>query len=867
MRYFAKMLLLMAALLASVSLVACGDEHGGGESVSGGKYIEGNIYPESRWAALEGTFLLDERLVPVAIDATLLDEDLDSVGTVEVALRRHRDGGFDFVSDSMEFSSSLLRIRYTCVYADSSSGLKMDFVQYVDIESDGKPELSLVEALGSARIEFLVQEDGFYLDIARQKAMREIRAMFGSDWNGDMSLNYLLYRLCIVEKADSAFYAGYGKLRDAVGDGKTWRDLLSEVEIADTLFGQGRLPELWAEVFGLPACDTSNFKDTASVTEKKSAHYKEMFVCGNATYINKYEWRAATEFEKEKGVCTPDLRDTVEFGHVAYICPPTKAEWQKMSEKQGIPYLYGECNSELEGDSVLYDSTYYTCVVTLFSWTGTKEYGWKIPDGQRLTDPVNIFVRKHEGLCEADRSKEKVAIEGKYYMCVDSAWKEIDRYTYFLGECDSLGWDKRGYHDSIGYFICKKDWPGSQWTEVLIPDYYGDECKPELAGYVKEYEGSLYICRAREGFSNSHWEIPSYTELAVPTRKGNLCEKANEGEVVEYDGVGYRCVFPVWKNASDYELKVHRAMVRNKFKPNYCANGSSGTTIFWDETDSAFYGCVEKYTEANYGWGLVKRDATKSTSFAEFKNAENLVGGIYEDNDHYTITKDGWKYTFSYYTSGVNDDNIRVLRLQKVVTNTGATIDVYENDIMVFRAAFGDSAAALDAVDGKSASFDAYFADWKQKVIETTGCPSAVSGIDCVPDWDETTFDVVFDHYNGDSYTTWEQAKDFCPEGSRIPSAEEWLYKNYADTYYFKDDRALRVRQKMASGKYGSFDVKYNFVWTSTEKDSETQYCLEYAKVGSSWYQEKTILSGIVECPKDLFPMVQAVCVSDGRIQ
>ena len=184
----------------------------------------------------------------------------------------------------------------------------------------------------------------------------------------------------------------------------------------------------------------------------------------------------------------------------------------------------------------------------------------------------------------------------------------------------------------------------------------------------------------------------------------------------------------------------------------------------------------------------------------------------------------------------------------------------------MIRAIIGDSAVALDAVDGKSASFDAYFADWKQQVMESTGCPDAtVSGIACVPDWDESTFDVVYNRYNENSYTTWEQAKAFCPEGWRIPSAEEWVNDNYAERFYFLNDRALRVRQKLSSGDYGTFDVKYNFVWTSTEKDSETQYCFEYVKVSSGWYQEKTILSGIVECPKDLYPMVQAICVSDGR--
>jgi len=332
--------------------------------------------------------------------------------------------------------------------------------------------------------------------------------------------------------------------------------------------------------------------------------------------------------------------------------------------------------------------------------------------------------------------------------------------------------------------------------------------------------------------------------------------------------VGYKCGFPVWEKATDYELKVHRAIVRNKYKPDLCFNGTDRTSIFWDEADTALYGCVEKFTEANYGWGQVRYDM-KYAAFADIHDPRDVAGGTYENGD-YIITRNGWKYSF--YISGLSSsgDKYGILNLKSVVSETGAPFEITGmNDLrreMVIRAAIGDSAVALDAIDGKSASFDAYFTDWKQQVVESTGCPDAtITGISCVSDWGTSTVDVVFNHYNENSYTTWEQAKDFCPEGSHIPSADEWLCQNYADWFSIAKDRALRVRQKKDSGDYGIFDVEYSFVWTSTEKDSETQYCFEYAKADNGWYGEKGIMSGIVECPKDLYPMVQAICVSDRR--
>ena len=47
--------------------------------------------------------------------------------------------------------------------------------------------------------------------------------------------------------------------------------------------------------------------------------------------------------------------------------------------------------------------------------------------------------------------------------------------------------------------------------------------------------------------------------------------------------------------------------------------------------------------------------------------------------------------------------------------------------------------------------------------------------------------------------------------------------------------------------------------WTSTEKDAETQKCYEFASVFP--YEEKG--RRIVDCPKDLYPMAQVLCVQD----
>ena len=875
---------LMATFAVAVFLVAC--EHGGAK-VSGGRFIEGNENADSLWTALEGRFQMNNRLDPVEIKVAFLDEKLDSVGELETRLIRQRDGSITFVSDSLDFPTPYLRIAFTCVYPGSSNGLRMDFEQYVDISEVQQPVLSLSGALESERVKTLVQEEGFELGGAKRKALREIydqleyekrrNNVLESDalWDDLQEMNNYLYVVCHREKSDTAFYANFDNLRSALGNGETWRDMISETELADTLFAHDskeEWTELWRKSFGLPTCDSSNYNDTARATNKNSSYYKQLFVCDSAEHHNDYKWRLRTELEVEKGICTKSLRDTVVFDSLVYICDSAKTKWRNMAEKDAVPYLFGECLDEMEGDTVRYDVNYYACAVT-----GDEKYAWTkdIPENGKWSNPVNVLVRKQAGVCTDERADESIALDGKYYLCNNRIWQEVDRRTYFLGQCDSLGWDKKkAHHDSVGYFICRKgerDFKSgvykSFWEEMLIPNYYGDKCTVALENYIKEYDGIKFICKNKwKSESECFWRVAEDNELSVPVRHGKICTQDNSGEVVEYDGIGYECRDFLWKTPSEYHLVVYRAMVRNGYDPEYCRNGSAGTKLFWDDVDSTLYGCVVKYSENNFGWGQVRRASNKTLPFPEFNDPKALLEGVYEDNDHFVINKDGTKFTFYYYSAGVNDDVRRYFRLDDVVPAVGTPLDIMEKDrYTAFRALIGDSTVTLDKIEGKSASFENYFADWKQKIIESTRCPDpTLLGIKCVSDWDESSIEVKFARYNENSYTTWEQASSFCPAGSHIPSAEEWLNENYGRS--FGRERATLVKQQNANSRNELFEAGYNLFWTSTEKDSETQYCFEYVSKDNGW-TTTFVASGIVECPKDLYPMVQAVCVNDREDQ
>ena len=94
-----------------------------------------------------------------------------------------------------------------------------------------------------------------------------------------------------------------------------------------------------------------------------------------------------------------------------------------------------------------------------------------------------------------------------------------------------------------------------------------------------------------------------------------------------------------------------------------------------------------------------------------------------------------------------------------------------------------------------------------------------------------------------------------CPEGFRLPDSTEWR------TIVPK----VRDMESYIASSHYETKRRYNLFWTSNEKDSETQYCYEYilkqdANVSYYWGFEA---GDLIECPKDLYPMVQAICIAE----
>ena len=845
-------------LCLGIFLTSCSDDNSAGSSIH---YVEGNENVESRTLALQGKFSLNNKLIPVKIDIDVVDENLDSIATIKASLKKERNGTITFSSDYDDFASSIVRIKYTCAYNDSSSKLKMDFVEYINIDKNPRPTLNLPMALASERIKELVQEDGFYLARAKEKVLREIFELLDYnnkqiiDFEQDSSskhlaeLNQHVNMISTVEKSDSAFYKNYKSLRSAVGSEKTWQDILSETEIADMAFAHDPdiiYADYWTKAFGLGSCDSTHFQDTTIISNKESVYNKKKFLCD---YKNKtYYWRTFNDVEAVNGLCTYDRKDTVIQDSLVWTCDSAKTKWNVMSGEQALPYQNISCDKILEGTYINYNSKNFACVYE------NNKFIWKdsVSENYKWRNSLDVYLKNKVGLCDEDNSLGRSTImDNKYYQCRDGIWTEVDKISYYLGYCNKSRTNDKAMHDSVGYFICN-----DKWTEIPIPQYYGDICTKGFVHYAKKYGDTYYICKDQP---NYYWSVALKEELSIPIQNDYFCEEENNGEVFELDGVGYKCVYPIWQYAQDFEVKVSKAMERNKYSKDMCKNGPANSSIFWDKIDSTFYGCVDSYTEANYGWGKVIWN-NYNNPLTKFKSPEDFAGGTYDSLKNYKVN--GWTLTFSYGGSSLSGSiEYITLYLKKAISPKGDEYDVLEgNNVTVIRAAAGNKTVSLDSITNKSDSFDKYFTDWKNKIIESTQCPTpTLPELKCVSNWDESDIEINFTNYNQNSYATWNQTKSFCPEGTHIPSAEELSISNYAAS--FNNERFTAVQQKMNNGKKGSFSANYSLVWTSTEKDSKTQYCLEYVKSNSN----QVVASGIVECPKDLYPMVQVVCINDGR--
>lgn len=780
------MIKFLIAFAFSLILVACGHEP---DIASGHKIIGADA--DSISISLRGNVSLEPPLNLRSLDIYAVDEDLHVIDTLSVLVREKASREYVFTTRYYSGTTSLLRADYTCQGKDSTSILKL--TEYVDVAVDSQPTFALHNAIISGRIKNFVRNEGFYLALAKRKARRELRSLFGVEKDDDRLMYWLPYVYAMGADTEKKFNSIIKNFMEALGTEKRWDDIVDPVFVADSLVQISILGEeydygtnygfydaIWQKTYGFHECDSTSFGSSLRNKNKESKLYDEDFVCQN-----QWQW----------------VRDS-------------------------IPVSTGDsAASDAPADSLNGDSLGFV-------------------------DLTSSYVDSVLGGCVSDRDGEKGRIGLGYYICMDSIWKPIDRVTYFLGVCDSAKYVQGYYkskvfeqHDSVGYYFCTDD----EWTKVTPPQYYQEKCTD---GKMVVYDSVYYTCE------NSVWRYSKATELER-VYNGILCDNNTKGMRVDYSHTQYYlCMDDKWELLEYYdeELILRDALKRNGKDPHYCDNGVGGVSPIWLPEDSMLVTCSN--LESTYKY----YDVVLVVSEPYFDDSIMATGTLSQSYyDFYlTIVKDGVEYIFKQgggrYSYGNRTRQNATLGLRNIVVGD-VKYNTTELNGFYFAALAQDASVNTDLnkVENRSESFDDFFAGWLADVEKLNSCyPWILKGCEETYENNEVK-SVTLKGEVEDSYLTWENAKNKCPPGYHIPDTTEWKTQKY-----FVQGQYRLIDYPVTENFVGG-SVTYDIFWSSEEKDNKTHFCYEQA-----WFKSVGQLeSRIIECPKDLFPLVQLMCVRD----
>jgi hypothetical protein len=490
------------------------------------------------------------------------------------------------------------------------------------------------------------------------------------------------------------------------------------------------------------------------------------------------------------------------------------------------------------------------------------------------------------GKCTYKNSGDMQKLDSLYVECSDNRWNPLDSLLYYLGHCSSVNYKAR--HNG-SYYSCLGKWPDiddTTWREVYPPEYYNDDCDLDR---IVEYDSSYYICEQLECegdgcFAFRTWRKLEDVELIPPVVNMDTCESPQQNLKLVYDSVFYECKDGKWNAVPEDSLlppekdglvcrdslfgsvekydrdyyrcdtnRVWRVMKPLEALPyeyrdslGYC-DTISNKILHWNE--GAFVGCVIR--DSAYQWEVISV-GTSPYSLPSSINKKKLAGNPLTDSV-YTITADGVEYRFNIVkmTYTTNYYNL----ILEHMTFDGKGYDAYSyNGNLFLHAERGKDSVLLNSIENKSASFDVFYPNWKQRIGGLWACPSTAEVKD---------EDISVIMYNENAFMNYEKAKAFCPEGYHIPNETEIERKLSIGTgyLYLRNDSPISWSFK-GSGIGCSTDylIYADVFWTSTEKDSDTQYCYETTLRTPT---QNVKGNGIVECPKDLYPMVQVLCVKD----
>ena len=640
---------------------------------------------------------------------------------------------------------------------------------------------------------------------------------------------------------------------------------------------------------------------------KASAFYGRTFVYTDYVKFGSWQkkWRLLSDLEDSLGICEYEMSykptKSIQRNDTLYVCRPDSHIWEVITERDSLfNYQYGQCRKYYtEGQPIYVHDSLFVC-----ECEGENKCSWSDKYVKRIFLKSDTMYKKVldakasslYGRCSKDGQMEKV--EDKFVKCRLGKWEEIDSLHYYLGDCSND--NNKGMHLGVYYDCANEDDPwGDYWKEITPPVYYDSICIGSNDRKVLKFDDEYYICetdicRGSDGFSLSNcyksgtWRKLSDAELIPPVVNLEWCTKSIENKKLVYDGVFYECSKGKWNQVdkddllppetdglvcSDslvgttkryygtyfYTCKDYKwNLLSAKESLPYLYRDSLGScdtisnkVLHWNEDRNTFIGCTTM--NGSYEWRTITVAPSPynlPSSYDRSKFAgEDITDSIYR----VTVDAVGYRFYVDKITSKENLYNLVLTNVNMAGTKYAAYL--YDSRLFL-HSERGKDSVLLSSIENKSECFDEFYAAWKKRI----GYDNRCGGNDMVVH-DDSVFVIWYDE---NTYMTYDKARTFCPTGFHIPDTTEFMKKfSYVNTMTnYRNDSPISWTFKaeyMVGCSYLNI-IHASLFWTGTEKDSDTQYCYE-TTMRTVTMDSKA--SRIVECPKDLYPMVQTMCVQD----
>lgn len=347
-------------------------------------------------------------------------------------------------------------------------------------------------------------------------------------------------------------------------DGGSVRANVKSWNILDIPDYENYLTIYWNNAYELGGCSATRSGVIAQNKNSKSKNYNVHYICRVTS------WQKATDVEKDTYQWKDGKEGDVKKGDVTttYYVFENGAWRASVSE---IENNLGACVTSRLNEVGKSGNKYYTCKsggwvlstaleYDTYQWTAGTD--GEVKSGSVVSSNHYTYAdgtwratandMEYEfGACVASRSDEKHLQDGKYYICENKTWKQINAEEYGLGYCTA---SNSGAVEKLNdvYYICKSgSWVTA--TELEYDTYgfgVGDDGEVRVGKVNKD---KLYVCE------NETWRLSSVLEYDT---YGKTCSEDGSivgGEVVSTNK--YVCDAGVFREVNEMEISLNKGCV------------------------------------------------------------------------------------------------------------------------------------------------------------------------------------------------------------------------------------------------------------------------------------------------------------------